>query len=63
MRLLDGVEERMIKGDGGLERGSEEDISREEIRRIRNGIKNGKATGIEIPKEVWKYGRGGELVE
>lgn len=36
MRLLDGVEGRMIKGDGELERGSEEDISREEIRRVIN---------------------------
>lgn len=41
----------------------EEEIDREEIRRIRNNIKEGKAGEIDgIPGEVWKHG-GEELEE
>lgn len=48
MTLLRGVEERVVKGSG-----REGEISREEIRRIRSSIKNGKAMGLDgISREV-----------
>lgn len=55
MRLLGGVKGKVVKGDRGLEReeGSEKDISREEIRRVRDGIKEEKTTEIDgIPGEI-----------
>jgi len=64
MRVLGGVEERVVRGNG-REMGEEdrEEISREEIRRIRINIKEGKAVGLDgIPGEVWKHG-GEELEE
>lgn len=59
MRLLGGVEVRVVRGDrGGRGReqvDGEEGISRKEINAIRK-IKEGKALGVdEIPGEVWKY--------
>lgn len=63
MELLGGVEERAVKGGEGQERvGKEEDISREEIKRVLRKMKDGKAAEIDkIPGEVWRYG--GEELE
>lgn len=58
MRLLGGVKERVVRESGREEEveNREEEIDREEIRRIRNNIKEGKAGGINgIPGEVWKH--------
>jgi len=66
MRLLGGVKGRVVKG--GRERsregeGNEEEISKEEVRRVVKELKEGKAAGVDgIPSEMWKHG-GGELEE
>lgn len=63
MRLLGGVKERVVSGRKEEVEDREEEIDREEIRRIKNNIKEGKAGGINgIPGEVWKHG-GEELEE
>lgn len=61
MRLLEGVESRVMKGGESRERGEEEGemeekIDRGELERVLRKKKNGKANGIDgIPAEVWKY--------
>lgn len=51
--------ERRGRGAGG----EEEDISREEVRRVIGRVKKRKAMGIDgLPNEVWKYG-GERMVE
>lgn len=69
MRLLGGVKSREVKerekGERWLERegDTEGNIEWEEIRRIKDRIKEEKAAGIdEMPGEVWKYG-GEEVIE
>jgi len=67
MRLLGGVKDRVVKG--GRERsqegeGSEEEISKEEVRRVLKKLREGKAAGVDgIPREVWKHGGAEELEE
>jgi len=59
MRLLGGIEGKVVKGTGGEGREGKEEkrISREEVRRAIRKIKEGKACGIDgIPGEVWKFG-------
>lgn len=63
MRLLGGVENKVIGGGGSRTKGDEEGISRQEIKEAVRSIKDGKAAGLdEIPGEVWKYG-GKEIEE
>jgi len=65
MRLLGGREDRVVRGEqrGEEEVIEEEEISREEVRKTIEGLKVGKAMGVDgIPNEVWKYG-GEELEE
>lgn len=65
MRLLGGVEVRVIKRGGGEVEGREEKekIGKEEFRKIIRKLREGKAWGLDgIPREVWKYG-GGEMLE
>lgn len=60
MRLLGGVEIRMIRGEkrGRTIREEEEEISVEEIRKAGAKLRDGKAMELDdIPGEVWKYGR------
>lgn len=63
MDLLGGVESKVVRG--GKEKGErdgEQEISREEVKRILGKMKKGKAAGEDgIPSEVWKYG--GERIE
>ena len=56
MGLLGGVEARVKMGAGEGEReGEEEEISKEEIRKVIRRMKEGKAMGgDEIPNEAWK---------
>lgn len=62
MRLMGGMEERLMRGRGREWGDGEGGISREEIREAVGSLKNGKASGIDgVPSEVWKYG--GEEVE
>ncbi|EZA56065.1 hypothetical protein X777_03892 [Ooceraea biroi] len=64
MRLLGGVEGRVVRGErrGEREKEEEKEISRTEIREIIGKLKDGKAVGGDgIPNEVWKYG--GEEIE
>lgn len=58
MELLGGVEKRVRKGKKeGREEDEEEGISRKEIDKVIENMKDKKAAGIdEIPNEVWKYG-------
>lgn len=59
MRLLGGVEGRVVRGKKGnrREEDTEKEISKEEIGEAIKRLKDGKAAGIdEIPREVWKYG-------
>lgn len=54
-----GVEWRVRRGRTRIW-DEEEEISREELRKVMNRLKNGKAMGGDgIPNEVWKYGGGG----
>lgn len=55
MRLLGGVEERVVRGQEkkGRKEG-ESDIEWEEIKRTIEKLRVNKAMGI--PNEVWKYG-------
>lgn len=65
MRLLRGVECRVIRGEECRRRKDDlkSDIDREEIRRVIGKIKNRKAERIDgISNKTWKYGRG-ELKE
>lgn len=58
MRLLGGVEDKVVRGKGSDRRGmdKEEEINGEKIKGLAK-LKDGKATGIDgIPNEVWKYG-------
>lgn len=55
MRLLGGVKDRVVRGNGSDIKGrdEEEEISREEIKRAIGKLKNGKAAGMDrIPNEV-----------
>jgi len=64
MRLLDGVEERVIRGVGDREgeKRAESDIERVEMKRAIRRLGDGKASGIHgILGEVWKFG--GEEIE
>jgi len=56
--LLGGVSGRVRRGiEGGRGRDQEEEIGREEIRKVLTGMKDKKAVGVDgIPAEVWKYG-------
>lgn len=58
MRLLGGMESRIVKGEKRRMTGEEiEEITKEEIKKTATKVKNGKATRLdEIPSEVWKYG-------
>lgn len=61
MRLLGGVERRVVRGGkrerGKEERKEEEELSMEEVRKAIRMLKDGKAAGIdELPSEAWKYG-------
>jgi len=48
------------KGEKGRGRGGQEEISREEVRRVVREMKDGKDMGVDgIPNEVWKYGGAG----
>ncbi|KYN12238.1 hypothetical protein ALC57_15590, partial [Trachymyrmex cornetzi] len=60
--LLGGVEWRVVRGEGERRsRGTEMDLSREEIRRVIRNLKDGNTMGMDgIPNEVWKYGGGYE---
>lgn len=65
MRLLGGVEIRVIRGEkrGRTMGEEEEEISVEEIRKAGARIRDGKAMELDdIPGEVWKYG-GEEIVK
>lgn len=61
--LLGGVEWRVVNGAGEeFREDEEEEIEREELRRVIRKLKDRKALGGNgIPNEVWKYG--GEEVE
>jgi len=62
MRLMGSREDRVIRGEGRREEKviEEEEISREELRRVVRESKDGKAMGVDgIPDEVWKYGGAG----
>jgi len=64
MRLLGGVEGRVIRGEGERkgDRRVERDIERVEMKRALRRLGEGKARGIDgIPGEVWKFG--GEEIE
>lgn len=64
MSLLRGVEVRVVKGGGGGVEGreEEEEIGREELRKVVRKLWVGKAWRLDgIPGEVWKYG--GEELE
>lgn len=55
MRLLGGVEDRVLRGNRSDRRSGDEkeEISREEVKGVIDKLKNGKAAGIdEIPNEV-----------
>lgn len=57
MRLLGGMEHRVVRGNG------EGELSTEEIREAVRSLKDGKAAGCDgIPEEVWKYG-GEEVID
>lgn len=52
MRLMGGVEGRVVRGGGRIEEDGEREISRE-IREAVGNLKDGKAAGIdEVPSEV-----------
>lgn len=58
MELLSGVENRVIRGKGRTRESQEEaDLEEEEVRRMIEAMKDGKAMEIDgIPNEAWKYG-------
>lgn len=59
MRLLGGVEDRVIKGEGQGTAGreEEEEIGREEFKRVIRKMRDGKTWRLDgIPGEVWKFG-------
>lgn len=59
MRRLGGVEEKVVRGTGREVEGEdeEEEINKEEIRKMLKELKGGKAPGMDgITNEVWKYG-------
>ncbi|XP_036148384.1 uncharacterized protein LOC118647469 [Monomorium pharaonis] len=68
MCLLGGVEARVVRGEERIGRescGSEKEqvISKEEVRRVVNNLKVGKAGGLDgIPNDVWRWG-GGRIEE
>lgn len=64
MRLLGGVEHRVVRGNWDRRReDGEGKMSKEEIRGTIRRLKNGKAGGYDgIPGEVWKYG-GKDLID
>lgn len=64
MRLLGGVDHRMVGGDGNMScEDGEDELSREEIRDAVRSLKDGKTVGCDgIPEEVWKYG-GEDVIE
>jgi len=58
MKLLGGVESRVLRGGKGrrVEDG-EEDLRRSEIRYVLEKLKKGKVAGADgVPNEVWKCG-------
>lgn len=57
MRMLEGVEEKGVRGGGRREGGKEEEINLEKIRSVIRNLKDGKAVRMNgITVEVWKYG-------
>lgn len=59
MRLLEGVEERMVrrKSSDRIERDEKKDISKVEVRRAIEKLRDDKAAGLDgIPNEMWRYG-------
>jgi len=51
-RVVKGGRERSRKGEG-----SEEEISKQEVRSVFKKLKEEKATGVDgIPSEEWKHG-------
>jgi len=57
MRLMGDGEDRVIRGKGRAEEEliEEEELSREEVNRMIEGLKTGKAMGVDgIPNEMWK---------
>ena len=62
MELMRGVENRVMKGEGGRDKQDEKEIELEEVRNVIKKLKTGKAIGKDgIPNEAWKYG--GEEME
>lgn len=62
MRLLEGVEDRVVRGRN-MRDGDEEEISRKEIKEVIGKLKDGKTTGLDrIPNKMWRYG-GEEIKE
>ncbi|XP_067204108.1 regulator of nonsense transcripts 3B-like [Linepithema humile] len=65
IRIMGGVEVRVVKGNEGKGRGKgeeEEGISKGEIKEVIRNLKDGKVAGIDgITGEAWKYG--GEEME
>ncbi|XP_071582205.1 uncharacterized protein [Temnothorax nylanderi] len=62
MELMGGMENKVVKGDGGGNRHEEEEIELEEVRNVIKKLKTGKAIGRDgIPNEVWKFG-GEEMI-
>jgi len=44
-------------------RGKKRDLEKEEVRRVLEGLKDGKALGVDgVPNEMWKY-RGWKIEE
>lgn len=60
MRLLGGMEDKIVREKGNDRRGKDEDeeISEEEVKRVITKLKDGKAAKINgIPNEVVIWGR------
>ncbi|XP_071580245.1 uncharacterized protein [Temnothorax nylanderi] len=63
MELMGRVANRVVKGEGGGGRQGEEEIELEEVRKVIEKLKIGKAIGKDgISNEAWKFG-GEEMVK
>lgn len=58
MKLLGGVERRVVKGrGGGRGEDEEQELGRTEVLNIVGRMKKGKVVGLDgLPGEVWKFG-------